>query len=44
MHVYGLTETYGHISHCVEKWNKEDDEKKSELNHIKVFVIHTRKK
>ena len=33
MHVYGLTETYGHISHCAwnEKWNKEDDEKKSEL-------------
>ena len=33
MHVYGLTETYGHISHCAwnEKWNKENDEKKSEL-------------
>ena len=28
-----MTETYGHISHCAwnEKWNKEDDEKKSEL-------------
>ena len=33
MHVYGLTETYGHISHCAwnETWNKLDDEKKSEI-------------
>ena len=33
MHVYGLTETYGHISHCA--WNKDwdnfDEEKKSEI-------------
>jgi len=33
MHVYGLTETYGHISHCAwnERWNEENEEKKSEL-------------
>ncbi len=33
MHVYGLTETYGHISHCAwnEDWEKFDDEKKSEI-------------
>ncbi len=33
MHVYGLTETYGHISHCAwnNEWNEYDDEKKSEI-------------
>jgi len=33
MHVYGLTETYGHISHCAwnESWNKLDEEKISEI-------------
>ncbi len=33
MHVYGLTETYGHISHCAwnDDWNKYDEEKKSEI-------------
>ncbi len=33
MHVYGLTETYGHVVHCA--WNKDwdnlEDEKRSEL-------------
>ena len=33
MHVYGLTETYGHISHCAwnDEWNNHDEEKKSEI-------------
>ena len=33
MHVYGLTETYGHISHCAwnDDWNIYDDDKKSEI-------------
>ncbi len=33
MHVYGLTETYGHISHCAwnETWDSYDDEKRSEI-------------
>ena len=33
MHVYGLTETYGHISHCAwnNDWDEYDDEKKSEI-------------
>ena len=33
MHVYGLTETYGHISHCAwnESWDVYDDNKKSEI-------------
>ena len=33
MHVYGLTETYGHISHCAwnDEWNNHNEEKKSEI-------------
>ncbi|MAV83118.1 MAG: acyl-CoA synthetase [Pelagibacteraceae bacterium] len=33
MHVYGLTESYGHVVHCAwnENWNRLDDEKQSEL-------------
>ena len=33
MHVYGLTETYGHVVHCAwnEKWDLLDQEKQSEL-------------
>ncbi len=33
MHVYGLTETYGHISHCAwnELWNEYDEDKRSEI-------------
>ena len=33
MHVYGLTETYGHISHCAwnETWDNFNDDKKSEI-------------
>ena len=33
MHVYGLTETYGHISHCAwnESWDNYDENKKSEI-------------
>ena len=33
MHVYGLTETYGHISHCAwnDDWDAYDDDKKSEI-------------
>ena len=33
MHVYGLTETYGHVVHCAwnQDWNKLADEKRSEL-------------
>ena len=32
MQVYGLTETYGHISHCLPQpdWESMDDEKKAE--------------
>ena len=31
--VYGLTETYGHVTECIwdEKWDKEPQEKKSEI-------------
>ena len=33
MHVYGLTETYGHISHCAwnDEWNNHNEEKISEI-------------
>jgi fatty-acyl-CoA synthase len=33
MHVYGLTETYGHVVHCAwnENWNSVSEEKRSEL-------------
>ena len=33
MHVYGLTETYGHISQCAwnDGWNELDEDKKSEI-------------
>ena len=33
MHVYGLTETYGHISHCAwnESWDNYNEDKKSEI-------------
>ena len=32
MHVYGLTETYGHVTHCAwnEKWNDLPEEQRSE--------------
>ena len=32
MHVYGLTETYGHILQCAwnENWNSFDEDKKNE--------------
>jgi len=33
MHVYGLTETYGHILQCAwnEEWNSHDEDKKNEI-------------
>ena len=33
MHVYGLTETYGHVSQCAwnDEWNSLDDDKKNEI-------------
>ena len=33
MHVYGLTETYGHITQCAwnEEWNEFDQEKQNEI-------------
>ena len=33
MHVYGLTETYGHITQCAwnEEWNNLDEEKQNEI-------------
>ncbi len=33
MHVYGLTETYGHVTQCAwnESWNKFDEEKQNEI-------------
>ena len=38
MHVYGLTETYGHISHCAwnESWDNYNEDKKSEIKSFKV--------
>ena len=33
MHVYGLTETYGHVTQCVwnDAWNEFDEEKQNEI-------------
>ena len=33
MHVYGLTETYGHVTQCAwnDEWNKFDEEKQNEI-------------
>ena len=33
MHVYGLTETYGHVTQCAwnDGWNEFDEEKKNEI-------------
>ena len=33
MHVYGLTETYGHMLHCAwnSSWNNLSDDEKSEI-------------
>ena len=33
MHVYGLTETYGHVTQCAwnDTWNNYDEEKKNEI-------------
>ena len=31
MHVYGLTETYGHISNGFNEWNSHDEDKKNEI-------------
>ena len=33
MHVYGLTETYGHVSQCAwnDEWNSFDEDKKNEI-------------
>ena len=33
MHVYGLTETYGHVSQCAwnDEWNSLDEDKKNEI-------------
>ena len=33
MHVYGLTETYGHVTQCAwnDKWNQLDEEKQNEI-------------
>jgi len=33
MHVYGLTETYGHVTQCAwnDSWNKYDEEKQNEI-------------
>ena len=33
MHVYGLTETYGHVTQCAwnDSWNKFDEEKQNEI-------------
>ena len=33
MHVYGLTETYGHILQCAwnEEWNELDEDKQNEI-------------
>ena len=33
MHVYGLTETYGHVTQCAwnDAWNKFDEEKQNEI-------------
>ena len=33
MHVYGLTETYGHVTQCAwnDSWNEFDEEKQNEI-------------
>ena len=33
MHVYGLTETYGHVTQCAwnEAWNELEEEKQNEI-------------
>ena len=31
MHVYGLTETYGRVTQCVNDWSKFDEEKQNEI-------------
>ena len=33
MHVYGLTETYGHVTQCAwnDAWNEFDEEKQNEI-------------
>ena len=33
MHVYGLTETYGHVTQCAwnEEWDSLDEEKQNEI-------------
>ena len=33
MHVYGLTETYGHVTQCAwnDEWNNHDEEKQNEI-------------
>ena len=33
MHVYGLTETYGHVTQCAwnDSWNNLDEEKQNEI-------------
>ena len=33
MHVYGLTETYGHVTQCAwnDAWNDFDEEKQNEI-------------
>ena len=33
MHVYGLTETYGHVTQCAwnDEWNNFDEEKQNEI-------------
>ena len=33
MHVYGLTETYGHVTQCAwnDSWNSLDEEKQNEI-------------
>ena len=41
MHVYGLTETYGHMLQCAwnEEWNELDKDKKMKLKQDKVLDI-----
>jgi len=33
MHVYGLTETYGHVTQCAwnDEWNEFDEDKQNEI-------------
>ena len=41
MHVYGLTETYGHVVHCAwnEDWNDLPEEQRSERKSYRAFDI-----